>query len=50
MQEESEVDMDRKKEKKVKTKVLRIRQKGSIRWELTEQDVVFLRSCNIDPA
>lgn len=42
--------MDGKKEKKVKTKVLRVRKEVSIRWELTEQDEVFLRSCNIDPA
>jgi len=42
--------MDPKKEKKVRTKVLRAKKKASIRWELTEQDEVFLRSCNIDPS
>jgi hypothetical protein len=42
--------MDRKKEKKVKAKVLRVRKKLTVRWKLTEEDREFLRSCNIDPS
>lgn len=41
--------MDRKNEKKVKTKVLRVKREAPVRWELTQEDEDFLLSCNIDP-
>ncbi len=41
---------DRKNEKKVKAKVLRVKRKTPVRWELTEEDKEFLISCNIDPS
>lgn len=41
--------MEKKPDKKLATELVDKKEKAPVRWELSERDKEFLRSCNISP-
>lgn len=41
--------MERKEKQVQPPRILDERARSAVRWELTEEDKAFLRSCNINP-